>query len=77
MSNVVEISELPEDEMLDALKSKPIDFFKELKELPDQIAAKIYKVSIHFLSRISPCLGLSPSMARNRGSNQSFGSAGS
>jgi hypothetical protein len=49
MANVTEISELPEEEMLAALKPKPFEFFKGLKELPDSIASKIYKVSIEFL----------------------------
>ncbi|KAI6190317.1 hypothetical protein M3Y97_00104300 [Aphelenchoides bicaudatus] len=37
MANVVEISELPENEMLAALKSKPFE------QLPDTVASKIYK----------------------------------
>lgn len=44
MANVIEIAELPEEKMMEELKQKPFPFFKSLKDLPDPIASKIYKV---------------------------------
>ncbi|KAH7727201.1 Protein Y53F4B.11 [Aphelenchoides avenae] len=42
MSDVVAISELSEPELLEALASKPTDYYLNLKDLPDPIAKKIY-----------------------------------
>lgn len=48
MTDIVEISELPNDQMTERLKEKPDDFFKQFKDLPDSVAEKIYQVRNFF-----------------------------